>query len=277
MLQCGSLDSMNKTFHYLSGLPRSGNTVVSSLLNQNPNVYSSGLSPVCEYLWILSQSALSQENVIRNKNRSRSDFVFSNLLNNYYADINKPIVFDREKNWGTPANLSLIKTYFTKEPKIVYTVRPVVEILTSFLSLDTAWIDRSMNNNNWNYKSYLTQDDNRCDYLMRAYGEIDQGLLVLNEVLKPENKDVFCVVEYSDLINNPQDTMDNIYKFIGLKSFVHNFNSIKKLEVDDDMAIGLPKDLHKVRPQLNKTSLKPKDVLSDYILGKYSNLEFWRK
>jgi sulfotransferase len=277
LFECGSLGGMNKTFHYLSGLPRSGNTVVSSLLNQNPNVHSSGLSPVCEYLWVLSQSALSQENVIRNKDRSSSDFVFSNLLNNYYANIDKPIVFDREKNWGTPANLSLIKTYFTKEPKIVYTVRPIVEILASFISLDTAWIDRSMTNNGWNYKSYLTPDDNRCDYLMRAYGEIDQGLLVLNEVVKEENKDVFHIVEYSDLINNPQETMDSIYNFIGIESFAHTFNNIKKLEVDDDAAIGLPKDLHKVRPELKKTSPKPDDVLSGYTLSKYSNMEFWRK
>lgn len=201
----------------------------------------------------------------------------SNLLENYYSSIDKPIVFDREKNWGTPANLSLIKTYFTKEPKIVYTVRPVIEILASFLSLDAEWIDRGMVNNGWNYKSYLSQNDNRCDYLMRSYGEIDQGLLVLNEVIKPENKDIFHIVEYSDLTDNPQQVMDGIYKFIGVESFTHNFNNIKKLEVDDDAAIGLPKNLHKVRPQLKKSSPKPEDVLSGYILNKYSNMEFWRK
>jgi sulfotransferase len=268
---------MDKTFHYLSGLPRSGNTVVSSLLNQNPNIYSSALSPVCEYLWVLHQSSLNQENVIRNKDRSGSDAIFSNLLTNHYANIDKPIIFDREKAWGTPANLSLIKTYFTKEPKIVYTVRPIVEILASFMTLNTDWIDRGIVNNGWNYKSYLTQNDNRCDYLMRSYGEIDQGLLALNEVTKPENKNIFHIVEYSDLTENPQQVMDNIYKFIGVESFNHNFKNIKKLEVDDDTKIGLPEDLHKVRPALKKTSPKPEDVLSDYVLNKYSNLEFWRK
>lgn len=268
---------MNKTFHYLSGLPRSGNTVVSSLLNQHPDVHSSALSPVCEYLWVLYQSSLKQENVIRNKDKSGTNLILSNLLDSHYNNINKPIVFDREKNWGTPANLSLIKTYFTKEPKIVYSVRPIVEILASFLSLDTDWIDRSMVNNGWSYKSYLNQNDNRCDYLMRSYGEIDQGLLVLNEIIKPENKDTFHIVEYSDLTDNPQQVMNGIYKFIGIESYTHNFNNIKKLEVDDDTALGLPKDLHKIRPQLKKVSPKPEDVLSDYVLNKYSNMEFWRK
>jgi sulfotransferase len=268
---------MDKTFHYLSGLPRSGNTVVSSLLNQNPIIHSSALSPVCEYLWVLRQSSLIQENVIRNKDKSGTDSIISNLLNNHYADIKKPIVFDREKNWGTPGNLSAIKTFFTKEPKIVYTVRPIIEVLTSFMSLDATWIDQAMMVNGWNHKNYLTLNDNRCDYLMRPNGEIDLGLLTLNEIIKEENKDIFHIVEYSDLISKPQETMDSIYKFIGVESFNHNFNKIIKLETDDDLAIGMPQQMHNVRPKLKKTSLKPEDVLSDYLLAKYSGLEFWKK
>jgi sulfotransferase len=268
---------MDKTFHYLSGLPRSGNTVVSSLLNQNPNIHSSALSPVCNYLWDLHQSSLKQESVIRNKDKSGTESIIFNLLNNHYASINKPIIFDREKAWGTPANLSLIKTYFTKEPKIVYTVRPIIEILASFLSLDTAWIDNNMKSSNWNYKKYLTLTDNYCDYLMRPWGEIDQILLSLNEVIKPENKNIFHIVEYSDLTENPQQVMDNIYEFIGVESFTHDFNNVKKIEIDDDAAVGLPADLHKIRPEIKRTSPKPQDVLSDYALNRYSNMEFWRK
>ena len=268
---------MDKTFHYLSGLPRSGNTVVSSLLNQNPDIYSSPLSPVCEYAWVLYQSSMRQENVIRNADRSGTDLIISNLLNNHYTNIDKPIIFDREKYWATPGNLSFIKTYFTKEPKIVYTVRPVIEILASFMILDTKWLENSMQNNNWNYKSYLTLNDNFCDYIMRSSGEMDTILLGLNEVTKPENKDIFYIVEYSDLINSPQETMDNIYKFIGVESFKHNFNNIIKLEKEDDTANNMPVNLHEVRPKLKKTSPKPEDVLSDYVLNKYSNMEFWRE
>jgi hypothetical protein len=134
-----------------------------------------------------------------------------------------------------------------------------------------------MSNHNWTYKTYLSANDNRCDYIMRPYGEMDQAFLALNEIIKKENKDVFHIVEYSDLISKPQETMDGIYKFIGVESFKHNFNKIIKLETDNDVALGMPADLHKVRPKLNKTSPKPEDILSDYVLSKYSNLEFWRK
>lgn len=267
---------MDKTFHYLSGLPRSGNTVLSSILNQNPDIYSSALSPVCEYLWVLHNASINNENAIRNTDKTGTKTIMSGLLDNYYAQIDKQIIFDREKNWGTPANLSLVKEYFTKEPKIVYTVRPILEILASFLSLNTDWIDRNIFESRWNYKEYLTKDDNRCDYLMRPYGEMDQDFLVLNEVIKIENKNIFHIVEYSDLINKPQETMNDIYNFIGTEPFKHNFKNIIKLEKDNDALIGMPADLHKIRPELKQTSPKPEDVLSDYVLNKYSNMEFWR-
>lgn len=267
---------MDKTFHFLSGLPRSGNTVVSSILNQNPDIYSSPLSPICEYLWVLHNASINNENYIRNIDKSGTRAIMSGLLENNYQQVDKPIIFDREKNWGTPANLSLIKEYFTNEPKIVYTVRPIVEILASFLSLNTEWIDRNIFESRWTYKGYLSKDDNRCDYLMRPYGEMDQDLLVLNEIVKPENKGIFHIVEYDDLINNPQEIMNGIYGFIGIESFKHNFNNIVKIEKDDDTLIGMPADLHKVRPELKKMSYKPEDVLSDYVLNKYSNMEIWR-
>lgn len=270
---------MDKTYHFLTGLPRSGNTVLSSILNQHPEIHSSALSPVSEYLWVLHNSSLVQENVLRNKDMSGSNAIFSNLLKNYYENIDKPIIFDREKNWGNPANVALIKRHLTPTPKIVYTVRPVIEMLASFITMskNPPWIDIDMERQGWYYKDYLTIDDNRCDFLMRPWGEIDKGLMILNEMIKPENKDVFHIVEYADLISKPQEIMNGIYDFIRIELFKHNFTNIVKLEEDDETLLGMPQDTHKVRPVLEKTSLKPEDVLSDYVISKYSNMEYWRK
>jgi hypothetical protein len=268
-----------QTYNFLAGLPRSGNTVLSSILNQHHEIHSSALSPVCEYLWVLHQSFLTQENVLRNKDMSGSNSIFSNLLKNYYENIDKPIIFDREKAWGNLSNTALIKKYLTPEPKIVYTVRPVIEILASFITMSKnhPWIDTYMQKTGWYYKNYLSPDDNRCDFLMRPWGEIDIGLMSINEIIKPENKNMFYIVEYSDLVSKPQEVMDSIYNFIGVKSFKHNFTNIVKLEEDDETPINMPQDTHVVRPVLKKTSPKPEDVLSDYVINKYSNMEYWRK
>jgi hypothetical protein len=66
--------------------------------------------------------------------------------------------------------------------------------------------------------------------------------------------------------------MNKIYNFLELPSYEHDFNNIKKLEIDNDEATGLPANLHEIRPQLEKISQDPKEVLSKYIMDKYSNI-----
>ena len=49
----------------------------------------------------------------------------------------------------------------------------------------------------------------------------------------------------------------------------------KKQEVDNDLALGYSENTHNVFPVL-KNPLISKDILSNYIQQKYSNLEFWK-
>jgi sulfotransferase len=264
---------MEKKYHFLAGLPRSGNTLLSSILNQNPTIYSSPLSPTLNLLSNIYDIVNNNQNIKRN-NRNNADQFIKNLLNNYYKDINKPIIIDREKFWGTPVNLPLIKNYITATPKIIFTVRPVIEILTSFINIlpENSYLDQEMLEFGYLSKNYLTKNDNRCDYLMKPFGLIDRCLFSINEIIKSENKEVFCIIQYDEIVNNPQDTMKKIYKFLEIPYYYHDFNNIIKLEKDNDEEIGQPKDMHKVRKQLKKISKKPEDVLSDYIINKYSNI-----
>jgi hypothetical protein len=267
---------MKKNYYFLAGFPRSGNTVLSSVLNQNPEIYCSPLSPIPDFLWNYEQVLQSSENIKRNFNNNIID-VGKNIITSYYSNIDKKTIIDREKNWATPTNLSLIKKYIDKNPKIIFTVRPIIEILTSFITLldEESYIDKEMKNCNWWVKEYLTKNDNRCEYLMRPGGQIDTTLLSLNEVLKLKNKNNFCIVEYDNLVEYPQETINKIYKFLEISTYKHDFNNIVKIEDDFDNNLELPKNLHTVRKKINKISKDPEQVLSEYIINKYSNIG-WR-
>ena len=54
-----------KTYHFLAGLPRSGNTLLSSILNQNPLIHSSPLSPINQIMWQQEQNLNNHETVKR--------------------------------------------------------------------------------------------------------------------------------------------------------------------------------------------------------------------
>ena len=263
-----------KTYHFLAGLPRSGNTLLSAILNQNSQVFSSPISPVLNMVWNHDNFSTTEESVRRLENKNQILNYGENIIVNYYKDIDKPIIIDREKCWATTGNLNLLKKYITPTPKIIFTVRPVLEILASWINIlpKDSFIDKEMINTGWWHKDYLTINDNRCDYLMHPSGQINKTLFSINEIIKPENKNIFCLIKYDDLINAPQNTMDKIYDFLELPTYKHNFNKIKKIEKDNDEEIGLPTNLHDIRPRLKKISQDPKKVLSKYIIDKYSNI-----
>lgn len=267
---------MDKTYHFLSGLPRSGNTLLSALLNQNPDIYSSPLSPVPSLMWNFIDSCETLEQTKRNtENKIRSDIFLSSFIENFYKDVQKPFVIDRDKAWGTPSNLAIIKQYITPEPKIIFTVRNILEILASFINMNTYPTGWGVYNAEHYIENYREKNDLVAEHVMRLDGEIDKGLLSLASSFYPENKGMFHIVEYNDLVFNPEKTMAGIYGFLDMPHYEHNFTKIQKVETDNDEVLGLPKDLHDIRKSLSNSSTST-DILSDYIKHKYSNMEFWR-
>jgi sulfotransferase len=268
---------MNKTYYFLAGLPRSGNTLLSAILNQNPDIYSTPLSPVNHFMWDTNNTLRQIEHTTRNEeNKIRSKIFLSSFMDNFYKNVKEPVIIDREKMWGTPANLDLIKEYITPTPKIIFTVRDILEIIASFVKMDADYLKHKAFNSNAYSLNYRLPKDIISEFVMSAGEDIDKSLLSLASAFYPENKGIFHIVEYNDLVLKPEETMSKIYKFLDLPEHKHNFNKIEKVEVDNDSIIGLPKDLHDIRKSISQSTTST-DILSDYIKQKYSNMEFWRK
>jgi sulfotransferase len=265
-----------KPYHFLAGLPRSGNTLLSALLNQHPSVYSSPLSPMPSLLYNTHHSLINNETYLRNEeNKVRGEKAIKNIIDNFYSDVKKPVVVDRDKAWGTPANLELVKKYITKTPKIIFTVRDVLEIIASFVSLSPDFC-RNRIPYGYSYKTnYMKESDLMAEALMQDNEDIDKCLLSLSSAFLKENKGMFHIVEYNDIVNNTQETMNKVYKFLEVEPFENNLTSIKKVEIDNDAAVNLPKTLHNIGKTIvaSKTNT---NILSPYIQNKYANIEFWR-
>ena len=262
---------MEKTFYFLAGMQRSGNTVLSAILNQHPDVYSSSLGPMCEYLWLVYSA--SHENYIINTDKHRKAQLMSNMMNSYYSDVKKPIIIDRDKNWAHPSNITMLTEYINTNPKIIYTKRPILEVLASliFMMKDTYLFD--MKTVGWNFNPKISENDNICDYLMNKDSDTVRFLQVINVINNPNTSYMIHLVNYHDLLNTPQETMDGIYNFLGIESFKHNFNNIYQLDAYNDMDAGLPENMHKVRKTLSKSNLDVDMYISDYVREKYSYID----
>ncbi len=266
--------SMNHNFYFMAGLPRAGSTLLKSIINQNPNIYTQPVTPVMELMYHNEQYFLTSEQYIGYPNPEGAYKLISNIIENYYFKVEKPIIIDHNRAWSN--NIERLKTYVNPNPKIICPVRDISEILTSFISMihrnsdEVSFIDQTLID-----KGFTVDDDNRCQYLMSDEGIVEQALWAQSQAFIRNETDHLLIVEYNDIVNTPQETMDRIYNFLEVDGYKHDFNNVKNIHRESEKQWNL-KDMHHVRNKVQKISKKPEDVLSPFILNKYSKLEYWK-
>jgi len=269
------------TFHFLSGLPRSGSTLLSSILNQNPDIYSGPNSPMCGMMFNLERSILASEQYRAYPKPEVMPSTIMGTLNNYYSDRTEPIIIDKSREWSIQEHFNVLLRNMNENPKVVLTVRNVTDILASFIYMinqnpqSPSFIDQEIQARQ-EFNFYRPIDDIRCDHLMRPKGLIDNALYGIAFAMLEENREYFHIVEYEDLVNKTQQTIDGVYQFLGLDEYSHDFTNIVNIAPEDDRVYGV-KGLHDVRPEISRREIIKQETLSPYVLNKYSGLEFWRE
>ena len=267
----------------MGGLPRSGSTLLSSILNQNPRFDSGSSSPVLPLMHTIIDHLWNNELYHAYPKPQQASDIVKNIAYQWYGDTTAPVIFDKNRAW--PARLDLIKGHLNIEnPKIICPVRDTDEILTSFISMihrnpfhegqeKINFIDEQLVKQN-----IPINDENRCIQIAEAQG----GILfeAWNAMIQGINQgysQYMYFVDYNHLITNPQETINNLYEFLEEEPYEHDFSNIfNKHEENDLNTYGLG-DMHKVRQELKKTSPDPKDILPESILGRYKQMEFWNQ
>ena len=272
---------MKKQFYFIAGLQRSGGTLISSILNQNPDVWAAPTSPLLGMMSTMTDVFESQPN----KDFDRSlDLVntLKGVPQNFYESRRETHILDKNHLWSRPDAVNIIHKYIQEDItkiKIICPVRDILEILASFHTIIEK-TPKSVGNNNIDtgVENFTAPDlpiaDRRADFLMIPNQDIGTHLFGLRQALDPANRHMFHFVEYEDTVSNPEETMNGIYDFLEIDRFKHDFSNLKSQEKPDS-STGMY-NLHTVRPVVEKKSVNPEDIFSPGIIQKYSNMEFWR-
>jgi sulfotransferase len=265
---------MTKTYHFMAGLPRSGSTVLSALLNQNPDIYSSPQTDLVGMLYELESKIPGYESYRAKLMHPNFASVLYGMADNFYAPIDKPVVIDKNRGWGTPYNWDNLSLYVNPEGKVILTMRPILEVLASFIRVaqKTNKATASMpylNNDLW-ATHYRDATDAQVENIMAANGELDRAIFSIANLIK-NHRDKVYVVWFDDLLDSPQKTMNGIYDFLNLDHFEHNFNNIKPVDNHDDLSGYGMIGLHDVNKKLARPKTNPSELLSDYVIQKYGN------
>jgi len=263
---------LDKQFFFLSGLPRSGSTVLTALLNQNPQIYATPTSPLLDFLYLTEQQWRQNESVMANPNQKQMLNVSEGIINGTWKHVDEPIIIDKHRAWAR--NSPILNSIFGHD-KVIATVRDLPEIAASFLMLirESPYsnsIDKALGENGME-----VTDENRCDLVMNNYVRDPWMSLKERYDSKKEN---LLLLDYDKIVESPIAVMKEIYEFLNIDSYDdHDIHNISHVEENDSDAWGIP-NLHKVRSRLKKTSPKPEEILGKKLCEKYKSLgyEFWR-
>ena len=274
---------MNKTFYFMAGLPRSGSTMLSSILNQNPRFHSGPSSPVLGAMFAVEQNFMGNELYHGYPKPDQVREIIGSIPHHFYSDIEKPVIFDKNRAWT--ARVPYIEGYIGQQAKILVPVRRVDEILTSILTMvhrnpfqegqqRVNFVDEQLIKTDT-----LINDYNRCMYLLNDGGIVYESLNAIMMGFQQNVRDKMHFVDYNDLVDNPEKILEDIYDFLGEDYYEHDFESLSNIHREDDLNTYGLSDMHQVRSKVKKTSPPPASILPDEILDLYEQnkrrLEFW--
>ncbi|WP_346838993.1 sulfotransferase [Microbulbifer sp. SAOS-129_SWC] len=263
---------MSKTLHFISGLPRSGSTLLAGILRQNPRFHAAMSSPVAGLIngALEQMGAGSEFYTFFDENRRKR--ICRALFDAYYANTStsaataSEVIFDTNRLWT--ARLHQLVELFD-DFKVICCVRNPAWIMDSFEVI--------YRNNPFDYSRMFNAASrqtvySRCEALMGG-STVGSAWMALKEAYYGEYSSRLLLVDYDLLTQHPAKALELIYRFLGEADFHHNFDDVEYEDGEFDYKLGV-KGLHSVR---RKVEFKPRrSILPPDLFTKYQEMDFWQ-
>lgn len=256
---------MEKKYHFITGLPRSGSTLLTSVLNQNPRFHSSITDPLCDLARGVIENCQNSPGmksavpVERRKNLVRS------LFGGYYQDIDKEVIFNTNRAWTYLTNV--VHDLYPKS-KFIVCVRDINWVLDSFECahrrnpFSTNTVTGGLSNSVYQ----------RAENLMKEDGVVGFPYVGIKQAITGSEQSSLFLLEYEKFCKDPKNTIRVLYNFIEEPYYEHDFDDVEASWDEYDSEIGIK--LHDVRKKVEFRERK--FILPPDILNKFANMEVWR-
>lgn len=267
-----ALDTHNATppgkFHFISGLPRSGSTLLSAILRQNPRFYAGMTSPLADMLSVLVAEMSSKNDfsvVISDEQRAA---VLEAVVHAFYRGFRGiDVAFDTSRVWCS--QMPMLATLFP-ESKLIICVREIPWVLDSVERLVR---EQPLNVNKiFRFNPHLNVFS-RAEALTDPKGMVGFSFQTAKDAfysdLAPGR---VLLLTYESLTGDPKASIERIYKFIDEPWFEHDFEHVEYNADEFDSRLGLP-GLHTVHKKVSKPDRA--SILPPELFNRYVNESFW--
>ena len=256
----------NKKLFFLIAMPRSGNTLFASIMNQNPEIVCTANSITLEIMKDLF--LLKKTDVFKNYPDYKSlDNVLDSVYDIYYKDWPQRIIIDRGPVMTT-GNLALIQKHFKRPFKCIVLLRDLIDVLASYMKWYTENPDSFINRFN------CKNDEEKLGMVMNKNGAVAKEL----EAIKNSyNYPGMCLyIKYDNLVTQPEKEIRRVYEFINMPYFNHTFKDLKQININgigyDDTVVG--KNMHTIRTEIKKKYNPYINKIPERIRQKYEHIKF---
>jgi len=257
-------------YHFLSGLPRSGSTLLAAILRQNPRFHAGMTSPVGGlFNGLVAQVSAGSElaPMVSTDQRKR---LLTGLFESYYADVPDEVetVFDTNRGW-TAALPSLVELF--PDAKVLCCVRDLAWVMDS---LERQYRRNVFENTRlFNSPSERGTVYSRLDALAHADRLVGYAHSALREACYGEHAERLLLIDYEHLTRRPAEVIQLIYQFLDEEPFEHDFENVAYDAEEFDAVLGV-RGLHRVKPKV--APQQRETILPPDLFNRFQQQNFWR-
>jgi sulfotransferase len=255
---------------FLSGLPRSGSTVLANILGMHPEINATPSSSLCATLQAMrnswSQDAFFKAQLDHNfdEMNKKAHRAIQSVIRAWSFDENKKLTIDKSRGWLFCAEWlrDVIPDF-----KMIVTIRDLRDVYTS--------VERQHRKTlliNFPDETNYNLVDVRANTLFSNAGVIGGPINAIYNIGDiPDITNNLFIWRYEDFIKDPKNTIDNTFKYLGVEPIEIDFDNLVQNTHESDSHYNM-KYPHIVKPSLvdpNKTSSKISPRILNAITAKY--------
>jgi len=200
-----------KNLHFITGVPKSGTSLITSVLKQNKDIHIEEKSFLNN---IFANLALNWT-----ENDSKKESVFNSLIEGYYKDTSKKVVFDRGNMW--PQLIPLTNALFKEPVKILCVVRNLAQILSV--------LEKEYREKPFNLifaGDQISTVEGRCQGHASSNGLVGNVLLGIHDAIMGGYDEQFLFVDYNNFCNEPKSQLQRITEFFNIPEAEYDLKNI---------------------------------------------------
>ena len=256
-----------KEYNFITGLPRAGTTLLTTILNQNPDFNSEISGPLARFSRAIIEQSSDQGGYRFVCPESKRKELILSLFDTYFKDSTATTNFSCNRGWTLM--LPLLKDLFPNT-KVIACVRDIKWILDSFETL--------IRKNPYSASGMFSPEENvnvytRCQSLLNESRSLGFAYQALKQGYYSTERSMMLIVDYDNLAKNPKAEMQRIYKFLDKPYFEHDFDNVEFSFDEFDADVNMP-GLHTTRRKvsfINRPCIIPPEIVNSL-----RGYEFWK-